>query len=131
MSGRTVASPQVAYDHSQVYVAGANAFSSQVLQEPGLTLAPVLKRSDTHLEISFENLTDLDADVLFWQIRQKEDNGTRDTEALAVVAKSPLWSKLPAVRADEVHHVDNRPWYFPTILSAEQMLTDLETALLD
>ena len=131
MAGKTVASPQVAYDHAQVYIAGANAFPSHVMQEVGLTLAPVLEGSDTHVELSFENLTELDADVLFWQVRQKDDNGSRDTAALDVVEKSPLWSKLPAVQAGEVHHVDNRPWYFPTILSAEQMLTDIETALLD
>lgn len=131
MAGKTVASPQVAYDHSQVYVAGANAFPSQIMEEVGLTLAPVLEGSDTHIELSFENLTDLDADVLFWQVRQKDEDGSRDTAALAVVEKSPLWSKLPAVQAGQVHHVDNRPWYFPTILSAQQMLTDIETALLD
>ena len=119
MAGKTVASPQVAFDHSQVYVAGATAFSSQVMEEVGLTLAPVLKGSDTHIELSFENLTDLDADVLFWQVRQQDKDG------------SPLWSKLTAVKADQVHHVDNRPWYFPTILSAQQMLTDIETAVLD
>lgn len=130
MAGKTVASPQVAFDHSQVYVAGANAFSSRVLQDVGLELAPVLEGSDTHVELSFENLTDLDADVLFWQVRQLDDDGSRDTAALDVVEGSPLWPKLTAVKADAVHHVDNRPWYFPTILSAQQMLTDIEAALL-
>ena len=131
MAGRTVASPQVAFDHSQVYVAGTNTFSSNVMEEVGLTLAPVLQGSDTDIELSFENLTDLDADVLFWQVRQQDKDGSRDTAALEVVENSPLWSKLTAVKADEVHRVDNRPWYFPTILSAQQMLTDIETAVLD
>lgn len=131
VADKTVASPQVTFDHSQVDIAGANSFASQVMQEAGLTLAPLLKGSDWSVELSFENLTDLDADVLFWQVRQKDEDGSRDTAALGVVEKSPLWSKLPAVQADAVHHVDNRPWYFPTILSAEQMLTDIESALLD
>lgn len=130
MAGKTVASPQVAFDHSQVYVAGTHSFSSQVIDEVGLTLAPLLKGSDTHIELSFENLTDLDADVLFWQVRQQDKDGSRDTAALEVVENSPLWPKLTAVKAEEVHHVDNRPWYFPTILSAQQMLTDIDTALL-
>jgi iron complex transport system substrate-binding protein len=130
MAGRTVASPQVAYDHSQVYVAGENAFSSIVMGEVGLKLAPVLKGSDATVELSLENLADLDADVLFWQVRQ-DDKGARDTAALAVVEKNPLWPTLPAVKTGEVHQVDNRPWYFPTILSAEQMLTDISSALLE
>ncbi len=129
MTGKTVASPQVTHDRSQVTVSGANAFASAVLQEAGLTLAPVLKGSDSQVELSFENLADLNADVLFWQVRQ-DDKGARDTAALDVVKKSPLWSKLPAVQAGQVHQVDNRPWYFPTILSAEQMLTDITKALL-
>ena len=130
MADRTVASPQVAYDQSQVYVDGAGAFSSQVLGELDLTLAPVAEKSEENVELSFENLADLDADVLFWQVRQKDDDGTPDTGALDVVEDSPLWSSRPAVKADEVHHVDNRPWYFPTILSAGQILDDVEAALL-
>jgi iron complex transport system substrate-binding protein len=129
MTGKTVASPQVTHDRSQVTVSGDNAFASAVMQEAGLTLAPILKGSDSQLKLSFENLADLNADVLFWQVRQ-DDKGARDTAALDVVTKSPLWSKLPAVRTGQVHQVDNRPWYFPTILSAEQMLTDIDKALL-
>lgn len=129
MTGKTVASPQVTHDRSQVTVSGANAFASTVMREAGLTLAPVLKGSDDQLALSFENLADLNADVLFWQVRQ-DDKGARDVAALDIVTKSPLWSKLPAVRADQVHQVDNRPWYFPTILSAGQMLTDIDKALL-
>ena len=111
-------------------MAGENAFSSIVMGEVGLKLAPVLKGSDATVELSLENLADLDADVLFWQVRQ-DDKGARDTAALAVVEKNPLWPTLPAVKTGEVHQVDNRPWYFPTILSAEQMLTDISSALLE
>jgi ABC-type Fe3+-hydroxamate transport system substrate-binding protein len=100
-----------------------------VLAEVGLDLATALEGSESDIELSFENLTDLDADALFWQVRQSDD-GAADTAALEVVENGPLWPQLPAVKADAVHLVDNRPWYFPTILSAEQMLTDIREALI-
>lgn len=34
------------------------------------------------------------------------------------------------MRAGRVHFVDNRPWYFPTILGAHVILDDVERALL-
>lgn len=127
---RTVASPQVAHDHAQVYVSGKDSFASSVLQDAGLELAPLVASAKENVELSFENLTELDADILFWQVRQKDEDGTRDTKALELVERSPLWKQLPAVKNDEVHRVDNRPWYFPTILSAQQVLDDIEQALL-
>lgn len=129
--GLTVASPQVAYDHTQVYVSGGGSFASLVMQDAGLTLARLVAESEENIELSFENLTELDADILFWQVRQKDQDGSRDTDALDVVEQTPLWTQLPAVANGQVHEVDNRPWYFPTILAAEQMLDDIEDALLD
>ena len=100
------------------------------MQDAGLTLAPLVANVKEDVEPSFENLTDLDADILFWQVGRKDEAGSRDTEAFDIVEQSPLWEQLPAVQNDEVHQVDNRPWYFPTILSAEQVLNDIEDALL-
>lgn len=37
---------------------------------------------------------------------------------------------MRAVEAGTVFEVDNRPWYFPTILAAAHMLDDIEKALL-
>lgn len=126
----TVASPQVSYDASGVYVDGPDQFSSAVLTELGLTLAPVAYAGDGwSTEVSYERLPEIDADVLFWQVRQ-DDNGEPDTAALSNVEDNPLWPELPAVQADQVYFVDNRPWYFPTILGAQRILDDVEAALL-
>ncbi len=131
VDGRTVASPQVAYDHTQVYLDDEEAFSSAVLTELGLDLAPVVtEATEQPNAISFERLTEIDADLLFWQVRQRDEDGSRDTAGLQVAQSSPLWSQVPAVAAGAVFEVDNRPWYFPTILAARRVLADVEEALL-
>lgn len=130
IAGRTVASPQVAHDHTQVYVDRADAFSSAVLTELGFTLAPITATSsDDPIAISFERLPEIDADIVFWQVRQ-DDDGARDVAGLQAATDSPLWSQVPAVAAGQLFEVENRPWYFPTILAARQILADVEGALL-
>lgn len=131
VDGRTVASPQVAFDHTQVYLDNAESFSSAVLEELGLDLAPVVTAAtEVPVAISFERLTEIDADIAFWQVRQRDEDGSRDTAGFQVVRDSPLWHSVAAVAAGSVYEVDNRPWYFPTILAARQMLADVEAALL-
>lgn len=82
------------------------------------------------IALSFEKLPELDADLLFWQIRQRDEDGSRDVAGLQVAKDNPLWARMPAVDAGMVFEVDNRPWYFPTILASRQMLDDIEGALL-
>lgn len=132
VDGRTVASAQVAYDHTQVYVDRPDAFSSAILTELGLTLSPLVGKAsgDEPITISLERLADIDADILFWQIRQRDEDGHRDIAGLDVAKRSPLWQQIPAVAAGAIHEVDNRPWYFPTILAAHRVLDDIEAALL-
>lgn len=129
-AGTTVASPQVSYDAANVYVDPSDAFSSAILTELGLTLHPIAATAKGEgRSVSFERLTDVSADVLFWQVRQKDD-GTPDTQALTKATGSPLWKDLPAVAADSVHQVVNRPWYFPGITAAGVVLDDVERYLL-
>jgi iron complex transport system substrate-binding protein len=132
LAGKTVASPQVAFDHSQVYVDRPDSFSSVVLTELGFTLAPLVAKADAKkpLAISFERLPTIDADILFWQVRQRDENGQRDEAGLRVAKGNPLWGKIPAVAIGSVFEVDNRPWYFATILAAQHMLDDVERSLL-
>jgi iron complex transport system substrate-binding protein len=130
IEGTTVMSPQVAYDHSEVYYDIPTDFSSVVLTEIGFTLAPLANAGDDDTySLSFERLPELDADMLFWQVRQRDDDGGRDLDGLAVAQNNPLWNSVPAVAAGRVREVDNRPWYFPTILGAGVILDDVEAAL--
>lgn len=70
----------------------------------------------------------LDADWLFWQVRQ-DDDGEPDHAGLDVLRANPLFERIPAVTAGRYIEVPNRPWYFPTILGANQILDDIEEAL--
>lgn len=128
--GATVASPQVSFDSAGVYVDPGDAFSSAVLTELGLTLHPLAAGKTGEGEtLSFERLDELDADILFWQVRQNDD-GTPNRAALKLVTGSPLWNRLPAVAAGRVVQVANRPWYFPGITAAGVVLDDVERGLL-
>lgn len=128
--GTTVLSPQVAYDHTQIYVDDDESFSAAVLTELGFTLDDVAERDAADgIAVSFEQLVDLDADLLFWQVRQADD-GSADVEGLEVLRSNPLFERIPAVAAERYYEVPNRPWYFPTILGATQILDDVEAALL-
>ncbi|HVL50573.1 MAG TPA: iron-siderophore ABC transporter substrate-binding protein [Actinomycetota bacterium] len=130
VAGKTVLSPQVAYDHAQVYVDSDDALSGAVLTELGMTLHEVALRDDEDgISVSFEQLDQLGADYLFWQVRQADD-GSIDSKGVELVKGTPLFSRLPAVASGGYFEVPNRPWYFPTILSAQQILDDVEKALL-
>ncbi len=127
--GLTAVSAQVAYDHSQVYLEPADSFASAVLSDLGLELGPLVEGTTGDLiPLSFERLDELQADIIFWQVRQGE-GGLPDEEGVALVTESPLWETLPAVAADRVFFVENRPWYFPTILGVERIVDDVEAAL--
>jgi iron complex transport system substrate-binding protein len=130
VEGKTVLSPQVAYDHAQVYVDSDDALSGAVLSELGMKLHEVALRDEEEgIAVSFEQLDQLGADYLFWQVRQADD-GSTDSKGVELVKSTPLFSRLPAVAAGVYFEVPNRPWYFPTILGAQQILTDVEKALL-
>lgn len=130
VEGKTVLSPQVSFDHSQVYVDADDALSGAVLSELGMELHEVALRDEPDgIAVSFEQLDQLGADYLFWQIRQADD-GSTDSKGVELVKSTPLFSRLPAVAGGGYFEVPNRPWYFPTILSAQQILTDVEHALL-
>lgn len=126
----TALSAQVAYDHSQVYVDADDSFSGAVLTEVGFTLSPIAEtESEDGIAISFEQLERLDSDLLFWQVRQRDEDGEPDTAGVEKLRANPLFARIPAVAAGRFHEVPNRPWYFPTILGAHRILADVEAAL--
>jgi len=130
IDGTTALSPQVAHDHTQIYVDADDSFSSAVLSELGFELDDLVDADDSEgISVSHEQLERLDADWLFWQVRQDE-NGDTDREGVGIVRANPLFERLPAVTAGRYVEVPNRPWYFPTILGAQQILDDVEAAVL-
>lgn len=131
LGSATVASAQIYADHSQIGLDGPASFSTEVLSEVGLEPIPLTRTGEPFgVDLSLERLPDIDADHLFWQVRQ-DDNGQPDLAGIEVLEANPLWERVPAVAADRVYFVDNRPWYFPTILGAHVILDDVQQALLD
>lgn len=129
MEGRTVASPKLSDNPADVRVDPPNAFSSAVLLELGLKLAPVAINADEDAQgVPVQQLDGLDADVLFWQVH-RDAGGTVNAGTLPSAKSSPVWASLPAVQAKAVYEVDDRPWALPTILGAERILDDVERAL--
>jgi iron complex transport system substrate-binding protein len=129
MEGRTVASPKLTDDPADVRVDSRHAFSSAVLVEVGLELAPVVLRADEDSDgVPLQELGGLDADVLFWQVR-RDAGGVVNAGTLPSARSNPVWASLPAVRSQSVYEVDDRPWELPTILGAQRILDDVEQAL--
>jgi iron complex transport system substrate-binding protein len=129
MEGRTVASPRLTDDPADVRVDSRHAFSSAVLVEVGLELAPVvLKADDDSQGVPLQELGGLDADVLFWQVR-RDAGGVVNAGTLPSARTNPVWASLPAVQAESVYEVDDRPWGLPTIFGANRILDDVEQAL--
>lgn len=130
-AGSTVASAQLYGDHAQIGLDGPAAFSTAVLSEVGLEPITLSESGEEFgVDLSLERLPEIDADHVFWQVRQGDD-GAPDLAGLDVLRDNALWERVPAVAADQVHLVDNRPWYFPTILGAHVVLDDVEAALLE
>ena len=129
MEGLTVASPRLTADPADVRVDSPRAFSSAVLVELGLELAPVvLTADDASQGVPLQGLGLLDADVLFWQVR-RDDGGVVNAGTLPSARSNPVWASLPAVQAQAVHEVDERPWTLPTIFGANRILDDVVQAL--
>lgn len=130
VEGKTVATGQVAGDHSEVWLNPGYSFAAVILEELGMELLPAMTE-ETEAEwvaLSFENLDQITADILFWQVRQTDD-GQPDQEGVDLATGSPLWPTIPAVGDDMVFYVENRPWYFPTILGVQRIIDDVEEAL--
>lgn len=100
--GKTFAS--VFTTDTGVIVAATNQQVETILaQDLGLTLHPLSKPpGEDRTELSAENLSQLDADVLFVAVYPKEDSLERDRTNLDALQRQPLWERLPAVQAGQV-----------------------------
>lgn len=129
----TVSAVRLAPDRFVVFVDGPNAYAPfAVLHEAGVkrtayetvTDGTIVKRPD------WEELANLDGDVLLYVAASGFESGPDDTLAKQVTA-NPLWQLLPAVRAGRAHRVDRGPWQsFSGISSANRILDDVERFVL-
>jgi iron complex transport system substrate-binding protein len=116
-SGATYAIVQPYADQVYVYGSEAGHIPKTLSDELGLVLAESASRlvdeagqlAQGGTEVSLERLAEIDADILFVPVFAGPD-GTPD-RSIERLAERPLWSKLPAVRAGEVHEFTGDIFY--------------------
>ena len=105
-------------DRFRIYQKGS--FSGAVLEEVGLLRPESQQHNNPYENISMENLSSIDGDVLFFM----QDNPEKST--LAKVQENPLWSQLDVVQRDQVYEVSLEVWFLNAgIVNAHMILNDL------
>lgn len=111
---------------------GANHFGGSLLVDAGFALpsaAPTAdEREQNFVSVSPEELTVLDADVLFVVAGGGGQNQAAADEALEALEANPLWATLPAVQAGRVHVVGEH-WTTGEATAAQLILDDIAGAL--
>jgi iron complex transport system substrate-binding protein len=111
-----------------IYTYGKQHPTGAVMSDIGLQ-RPAAQRGDffTKDGISYENLVDIDGDVLFLSYR----GGESARMALEKLQKKPLWKTLKVVQQKRVYLVDSDHWYAFDVLAMNAVLDDLEKYLVN
>ncbi|PIG93589.1 ABC transporter substrate-binding protein [Gloeocapsopsis sp. IPPAS B-1203] len=104
-----------------IFIYGKQHPISIVLNDIGLQRPPT-QNGDffTRDKISYENLSDIDGDVLFLSYGKQAGR-----EALEKLQQSPLWQQLKVVQQNRVYLVDSDHWYAFDILAMNAVIDDL------
>ena len=104
-----------------IFIYGKQHPTSIVLNDIGLQRPPAQDGDFfTRDKISYENLSDIDGDVLF--LSYGEEAGR---QALEKLQQSPLWQQLKVVQQNRVYLVDSDHWYAFDILAMNAVIDDL------
>jgi iron complex transport system substrate-binding protein len=102
----------------------SDTFCSVILQDAGLNLIPEPGSGNSWL-ISKENISDLDADVIFmWTYGYQTAIAENARTALEKLKTDPLWLKLNAVQKSNIYEVPSY-WIGSSILAANAVIDDL------
>lgn len=114
-------------DHARIYVTG---FAGDILDELGFTRSQALQaeadKGTVHMKLtSVESIPTMNAEVLF--IFKFDDTGEEKVQKLYQDwTNHPLWKGLDAVKANNVHLVDEVTWNVGGgIIAANGMLDDI------
>ena len=101
------------------------SFIGTVLEDVGLARPPAQDVDQFDVVVSPEQIDRAAGDVVF--VGTYGDPA--DTDGPAVLG-GPLWQRLPAVKAGDVHQVDDDVWFLGTgVGAAQRVLDDLERVL--
>ena len=100
------------------------SFSGVILTDMGLTVPEPAVGAETFVELSPEQVTKAEADYLYVSTYGPEDDTDR-----AKVTAGPLWETIPAVKADEVHDLNDDLISGIGIQAAQEILDQFEREL--
>jgi len=101
------------------------SFIGTLLQDAGIARPPVQDIEEFDVVVSPEQVDKAAGDVIF--VGTYGDPAETDGP---VVLGGPLWKRLPAVQAGNVHEVDDDVWFLGTgVGAADRVLDDLERLL--
>ncbi|MFN6476975.1 iron-siderophore ABC transporter substrate-binding protein [Nostoc sp. DedQUE07] len=104
-----------------IYTYGKKHPTGAVLNDIGLQRPPAQSGDFfTRSNISYENLSEIDGDVLFLSYREEAGK-----EALEKLQQNPLWQKLKVVQQNRVYLVDSDHWYAFDVLAMNAVIDDL------
>jgi iron complex transport system substrate-binding protein len=121
-AGKTLSIVRFLPDQIRLY--SDKSFTGVILEDMGLTVPEPAVGEDTYLEISPEQVTTVQADNLYVSTYGPEG----DTDKAEVLG-GPLWQRIPAVKAGEVHELNDDLLSGIGIQAARQILDQFETDL--
>ncbi|MGJ5632669.1 iron-siderophore ABC transporter substrate-binding protein [Nostoc sp. CALU 1950] len=104
-----------------IFTYGSKHPTGRLLSDIGLQRPPGQSGDFfTRSNISYENLSEIDGDVLFLSYRKGDAK-----KNLEKLQKSPLWQKLKVVQQNRVYFVDSDHWYAFDVLAINAVIDDL------
>lgn len=108
----------------QIRLYSDQSFTGTILEDIGVTVPEPAIGEDTYLELSPEQVTTAQADYLYASTYGPEG----DTDRADVVG-GPLWQRIPAVKAGEVHELNDDLLSGIGIQAAQQLLEQFDREL--
>lgn len=109
-----------------------DSFPGQIIQEVGLQRPPSQSEAGFAQEVSFEQIPQMNGDVLFYFTDVSYDGGQSAGDIAQSWLAHPLWQQLNAVQQGKAHPVSDVVWTTAGgIQAAHLLLDDLEKHLAD
>lgn len=110
-------------DHVAAYL--KDSFSGAVIQDAGLPRPPAQNKNEFSVQLTEEQIDDMEGDVIFWFTRDKEN--LLNTK----IMKNPAWNELTAVKEKKVYQVNDETWLSGLgVQAANHIMDDLSNYLL-